>query len=175
MRIQWLCALAAALTISGAALADPVSYTFSVEAANPGISGLTSVTNGSFTFDASPGAASPLTAFALTIVDSQGAQTLDTYSYGIGDLSSYSSDFTGTPADPILSSFVFAASSFQVGLQSDGTGYFFGAETESVGELQVSEVGGSSPVAATPEPSSLWLLGTGLLGVAVLQRRRIRS
>jgi hypothetical protein len=85
-------------------------------------------------------------------------------SNGIFDLHSPSPLFSGPFSSPTL-----LAGQFSISI---GNEYTSSSTLETSGTLTVTDLG-PSPSAATPEPSSLALLATGLAGAAGILRRRL--
>lgn len=92
--------------------------------------------------------------------------------------------FPEDTGETLMATFTFTA--LQTGFFTDLAGFYFTPETDLTelvdingeiysaedGELRISKVGTSSVLAPVPVPGAVWLLGSGVLGLMALRRRR---
>lgn len=168
-----------AATANSAARASSFTYDFTYSGGS--LVGSTASGSGSFTYDS---VTSNLTAFAFSDVIHNSIFGTDTFTYGLGDLLNASlllasngqlmgADITtnwiaGQHGNLGKADFTF---NYLTGLAVDATtGTRFGDGTAGSGTFTLA----STNPSAAPEPSSLMLLGTGILGIAGMARRKFR-
>jgi hypothetical protein len=157
------------------ARADTVNFVFQ-GTEQTGLGG-TATGTGTFSFTGSPATLglSELTTFSFADTLNVNGFGSSTFTYSLADLSSFSAVLSGDTLVSLSLSTIevpgtsggFAPESFSVtSLAPDG------ASTQSGGTLTF--LGQASQVSAvTPEPSTLALFGTGILGLAGMARRKV--
>lgn len=168
------------LTItSRAAYADTIDFSYTGSLPSPVISVAGS---GSFSYSGSPSTLTlaSLTAFTFTDTIIDGSQS-SPFTYSLADLTSFAATLSG---DTLLTL------SLQTGFESGTNGFIpesftvtnlgvGGASTDSTvvpsSAGQVTETGSSSDASPVPEPSTLALFGSGILGLAGAARRKFVS
>ena len=163
-----------------AAHASSITYDFTYS----GVGTLANATgSGSFTYDT---VTRDLTAFAFTDKFSTIFGSAGTFTYGLGDIAYQGMLLfqNGTLFGIDITTNAVAANSGSHGLADFTLNYASGAAIDAttgskfgqntIGSGTMTLVSTVNP-AATPEPSSLMLLGTGILGVAEFVRRKARA
>ena len=164
MRLRWLVAAAALLSASLAARADTYNYSFTET--QFGNTGNTTAVS----FDEPAILTSPTRILAADFVSSS-----TTYPDSVSDVviyPLYAEDCTGPPDSCVEVDFSGndSAAAFFPGTNLTSVGvYTYNANGETA-TLTITDL--SVPTSVTPEPSSIALLSTGLLGIAGVVRKR---
>ena len=178
MRLRLIVAAILLCTASFAAKADTVNFTYVDTSTTFGgtVSG-----SGSFTFAGSPSSISlgNLTSFTFTdtLVDDTDTPS---FTYGLGNLTSFAATLSGTTLQTLSLQTGFVNASLPGFFQESFTITSLntnGATTHSTFDDEIfltstGTVTASVIPPAVPEPSSIALLGTGVLGLAGMLRRR---
>jgi hypothetical protein len=173
-----LLALATALAITPAALADTFNYTFTGVDGTVATGTLVGTPSGS-SFDITSGTIDVSTAGIYALTTGTGDLT-STGINGSDNILTLSSPYVSFGGISFSGSFdlggdfvnIYAGDGgYANGLQEGPLGAYIALSTNS-NSGTYSDVGGTLDVSATPEPSSLLLLGTGLLGLAVVLFRK---
>ena len=173
------CALLMAIAVPCAANADPIVGDFSIAGSDTFDASSITFTNPAYVLTSSlPGFAFLQQVTLANFVDSSAAGPLFTTA-GNGIVTTFtitSATATYTPAGPGVNKKIVVDGLATIGQ----TGYTdtlasFSLTSSSVGNSTSFQLVGDSPASVAPEPSSLVLLGTGLLCAAALLMRRHRN
>jgi hypothetical protein len=160
-------ALAVAVAFTPAAFADGYSFTFADSGANNPSSILPGV-SGSGWFDVTGGV---ITAFGgnffLTPTSTAQAMTIDAPGTGFDNDNTFNA--SGSPSYFDLGGFVFTAGGVEYNFFSWGTGDNITTNTSGGTYTPIT-----LDITETPEPGTLLLLGTGILGMALLVFRNAK-
>ena len=188
--------VALALAVCSAALlpvhakADTLTYNFTYSGVGTYTPSETATGSGSITFNFSAlgaGGLSDISAFSFTDTLVTPSNGTSSFTYGLANLNSASEVFGGTLANPILTN-IQLQTKYLAGTNStfgnvDFNLAYSGVTADSTASLSTAflpdfTTGGGTmtiaPAAATPEPSSILLLATGLAGAGLLYLSRKR-